>query len=79
MESFELFLISEFYDKHQTFVKVMNNHSGAFNNVGTLLALSVSHGALDSGKTKMELGVPSTPLKHNPLVPNIFYSEMQRK
>ena len=37
----------------------MNSHSGArlgvFNNVDTLLALSVSHGALDSGKTKMEL------------------------
>ena len=74
-----MFLISEFYDKHQTFVKVMNNHSGAFNNADNLLALSISHGALDSGKTKMELVVPSTPLKHNPLVPNIFYAEMQRK
>ena len=33
----------------------MNNYSGVFNNVDTLIALSVSHGALDSGKTKMEL------------------------
>ena len=33
----------------------MNSHSGVFNNVDTLLALSVSHGALDSGKTKIEL------------------------
>ena len=33
----------------------MNSHSGVFNNADTLLALSVSHSALDSGKTKMEL------------------------
>ena len=36
-------------------MKVTNNHSGVFNNVDTLLALSVSHGALGSGRTKMEL------------------------
>ena len=34
----------------------MNSHSGVFNNIDTLLALSISHGALDSSKTKMELG-----------------------
>ena len=33
----------------------MNSHSGVFNNVDTLLSLSVSHSALDSGKTKIEL------------------------
>ena len=33
----------------------MNSHSGVFNNVDTSLALSVSHGALDSVKTKMDL------------------------
>ena len=33
----------------------MNSHCGVFNNAETLLALSVSHGALDSGKRKMEL------------------------
>ena len=33
----------------------MNSYCGVFNNVNTLLAPSVSHGALDSGKTKMEL------------------------
>ena len=53
--SIELYLNSDFYAKHPSFVKVMNSHSGAFNNIDTLLALSVSHGALDSGKTKMEL------------------------
>ena len=30
----------------------MNSHSSVFNNADTLLALSVSHSALDSGKTK---------------------------
>ena len=30
----------------------MNSYCGVFNNVNTLLAPSVSHGALDSGKTK---------------------------
>ena len=55
LASIELYLNSEFYAKHPSFVKVMNSHSGVFNNVDTLLALSVSHSALDSGKTKMEL------------------------
>ena len=53
--SIELDLNSEFYAKHPSFLKVMNNPYGVFNNVDTLLALSVSHGALDSSKTKMEL------------------------
>ena len=34
----------------------MKSHSDVFNNIDTLLALSISHGALDSSKTKMELG-----------------------
>ena len=33
----------------------MNRHSGVFNKVATLLASSVSHSALDSGKAKKEL------------------------
>ena len=33
----------------------MNSHSGVFNNVETLLALSVLHGAPDSDKSNMEL------------------------
>ena len=51
----ELYLNSAFYGKHPSSVKVMNSYCGVFNNVNTLLASSVSHGALDSGKTKMEL------------------------
>ena len=43
------------YARHPSFVKVMNSHSGVFNNVDILLALSVSRGALDSGKIKIEL------------------------
>ena len=53
--SIELDLNPEFYAKHPSFLKVMNNPYGVFNHVDTLLALSVSHGALDSSKTKMEL------------------------
>ena len=55
LTSIELFLDSEFYAEHLSFVKVMNSHSGVFNNVDTLLALSISDSALDSGKTKMKL------------------------
>ena len=33
----------------------MKNYSGVFNNVDVLLALSVSHGVLNSGKAKTEL------------------------
>ena len=53
--SIELYLNLEFYTKHPSFVKVMNSHSGVSSNVDTLLALSISNGTLDSGKTKMEL------------------------
>ena len=55
LASIKLYLNLDFYVKHPSFVKVMNSHSGVFNNVDNLLVLSVSHGALDSGKTKMEL------------------------
>ena len=55
LTSIELHLNSEFYVKYPSFVKVMNSHSGAFYNVNTLLALLVSHGALDSGKPKIDL------------------------
>ena len=33
LASIELYLNSEFYEKHPSFVKVMNIHSGVFNNV----------------------------------------------
>ena len=55
LTSIELYLNSEFYVKHPSFVKVLNSHSGVFNNVDTLFALSVWHGPLDSRKAKMEL------------------------
>ena len=50
-----MYLNSEFYAKHPSFVKMKNSLSGVFINVDTLLVLSASHGALTSGKTKMEL------------------------
>ena len=49
LASIELYLNSEFYAKHTSFAKVMNSHSGVFNKVDTLSALSVSHSALDTG------------------------------
>ena len=55
MASIELYLNLGFYTKHSSLLKVMNIHSGVFNNVDTLLALLVSHGAFDFGKSKMEL------------------------
>ena len=55
LASIELYLNLEFYAKHRSFVKVINSQSVVFNNVDTLLALSVSHGVLDSPKTEMEL------------------------
>ena len=55
LASIELYLNLEFYANHPSLVKVMNSHSGVFSKIETLLALSVSYFALDSGKTKMEL------------------------
>ena len=51
-------IVLKFRVLHKTsifFLKVANSHSGVFNNTNTLLALSVAHGALISGKIKMEL------------------------
>ena len=45
----------EFSAKHPPFVKVANSSTGVFKNFNTLLVLSVSDRALDSGKIKMEL------------------------
>ena len=53
LASADLYLNSVFYAKHPSFLKFINSSSGVFNNADTLLALSVLHGALDSGKTKM--------------------------
>ena len=51
----EFFLNSEFQAQHPSFVKVMNTHAGAFNNVDTLVALPVLHGTLHCGRNKMKL------------------------
>ena len=67
LASIESYLNSELYAKHPSFVKVMNSHCGVFN-VDTLLALSVSHGALDSGKTKMELVKEEAPNICSPFI-----------
>ena len=51
-------IVLKFRVLHKTSIflkKVVNSHFGVFNNTNTLLALSVAHGALISGKIKMEL------------------------
>ena len=48
----ELYLNLEFSAKHPFFAKFMNSFSGLFKNFDTLLALSVSDGALDSDKNQ---------------------------
>ena len=55
LASIELYFNSDFYAKHPYFGKVSNNQSVVFSNFDTLFALSISHGALDSCKTKIEL------------------------
>ena len=42
LASIELHLNSEFHAKHPSFVKILNGHSGKFNNADTLLELSIS-------------------------------------
>ena len=36
LASIELYVNSEFYAKHSSFVKVMNSHPGVFNNVDSV-------------------------------------------
>ena len=46
---------SGFYSQHPTFTLLLNNNPGVFNSIDTILAISVSHNALDTNKTKGEL------------------------
>ena len=51
----ELYLNLEFYSKHSSFILLISKHSQVFISIATILAMSVSHNALDSNKTKGEL------------------------
>ena len=55
LTAIELYLNSEFYSKHPSFISLIGKHSKVFSSVDTILAISVSHTALDSNKTKGEL------------------------
>ena len=52
LTAIELYLNSGFYSKLPSFVSLIDKHSKVFSNVDTILAISVSHSALDSNKTK---------------------------
>ena len=51
----ELYFNSEFYSKHPSFISLTSKHSKVFSGIDTILAISVSHNALDSNNTKGEL------------------------
>ena len=48
-------LNSKFYSKHPYFISLISKHSKVFSSIDTILAISVSHNALDSNKTRGEL------------------------
>ena len=51
----ELYLDSELYSKHPFFISMISKHSKIFSSVDAIVAISFSHNALDSNKTKGEL------------------------
>ena len=55
LTAIELYLNSEFHSKHLSFISLIGKHSKVFSSVDTILAISVSHSALDNNKTKEEL------------------------
>ena len=55
LTAIELYLNSEFYNKHPSFISLISKHSNVFSSIDTILTISVSHNALDSNKTKGEL------------------------
>ena len=52
LTAIELYLNSEFYSKHPSFISLISKYSKVFGSIDTKLAISVSHNALDSNKTK---------------------------
>ena len=55
LTAIELYLNSEFYSKHPSFISLIRKHSKVFGSIDTILAISVSHNALDSNKAEGEL------------------------
>ena len=52
LTAIELYVNPRFYSQHSTFTLLLNNNPGVFNSIDTILAVSVSHNALDTNKTK---------------------------
>ena len=55
LTAIELYVNPGFYSQHPIFTLLLNNNPGVFNSIDTILAISVSHNALDTNKTKAEL------------------------
>ena len=55
LTAIELYVNPGFYSQHPIFTLLLNNNLGIFNKTDTILAISVSHDALDTNKTKGEL------------------------
>ena len=55
LTAIELYLNSKFHSKHPPFILLISKHSKVFSSIDARLAISVSHNALDSNKTKVEL------------------------
>ena len=55
LTAIELYVNSGFYSQHPTFTLLLNDNPGFSNSINTILAISVSHNALDTNETKGEL------------------------
>ena len=55
LTAIELYVNPGFYGRHPTFTQLLNNNSGVFNSTDLILAISVSHNAIDTNKTKEEI------------------------
>ena len=55
LTAIELYVSPWLYSQHSIFTLLLNNNPGVFNNIDTILVISVSHNALDTNKTKGEL------------------------
>ena len=53
LSAIELYLNSEFYRKHPSFISLVSKHSDVFSSINTILTISVSHNVLDSNKGEL--------------------------
>ena len=55
LTAIELYVNPGFYSRHPTFAKLLSNNPGVANSTDLTLAISVSHNAIDTNKTKGEI------------------------